>query len=194
MIRTLDEEVKFTQEWWVRTTADESKLLAWLKKLYGTEIGGYDDYQTFMAAYVVDPVTGFPMTEAMMRTGLILTNIADDEKKHAGILIDVLAGRGHTIDPDAPASEYWKTMDSHITDLTTACAANYYGEALAAFRFEVITEMDCTPSDVKEALRIILPDEQFHRQTLKRLAGDETLARFQQIHDDAVAALKGEKK
>lgn len=182
MVRTLDEEVVFTQEWWKRTTADEGKLLAWTKKLHGTEIGGYDDYQGFLATY-----------EADSRTQLILSNIADDERKHAGILVDLLAGRGHRIDPDAPPSTYWQTMDSHITDLTSACAANYYGEALAAFRFEVIIDMNCTPGDMKEALRIILPDEQFHRTTLKRLAGDETLARFKQIHDDAVAALKGTK-
>jgi rubrerythrin len=183
MIRTLDEEVAFTQAWWERVNKDEGKLLAWLKKLYGTEIGGYDDYQSFLISYDTD-----------LRTRRILENVADDEKKHSLILVDVLAGRGHTIDPDAPASEYWKTLDSHITDIYSACAANYYGEALAAFRFEVIVDMACTPSDVKEALRIILPDEQFHRQTLKRLAGDEQLAKFQQIHEDAVAALKGEKK
>lgn len=183
MIRTLDEETAFTQAWWKRTTADESKLLAWTKKLYGTEIGGYDDYREFLGRYYCD-----------QRTTRILYNIAEDEKKHAGILVDLLAGRGEVIDPYAPPSTYWQTMDSHISDINTACAANYYGEALAAFRFEVIVDMPCTPSDMKEALRVILPDEQFHRTTLKKLAGDETLAKFKQIHDDAVAALKGEKK
>ena len=183
MIRTLDEEVSFTQEWWKRVNRDDTLLVAWLKKLYLTEIGGHDDYRSFLISYDTDS-----------RTRLILENIADDEKKHSLILTDVLSARGHEIDPNAPASTYWQTMDSHIADITTACAANYYGEALAAFRFEVISDMQCTPADVKEALRIILPDEQFHRQTLKRLAGDEALGKFKQIHDDAVAALKGEKK
>ncbi len=179
---TIDQDVAFTQEWWKRTCADKDKMVAWVQKLYLTEIGGHDDYQNFLR-----------MFEATQRTTLILQNIAQDEKKHAGILENLLDARGFKLNPDAPPSEYWKTLDSHITNLDTACAANYYGEALAAFRFEVIVDMDCTPEDVQQALRIILPDEQFHRTTLRRLASDETLARFKQIHDDAVMALRGQK-
>lgn len=180
---TTKQEIEFTQEWWKRTTVDESKLIAWVKKLYLTEIGGYDDYQGFLSQF-----------ETTERTARILTNIAEDELKHSRILIDLLAGRNESIDPNAPKSTYWQTLDSHITDLDSACAANYYGEALAAFRFEIIAEMDCTPEDVKQALRIILPDEQFHRETLYRLASDETLDKFATIHKQAMEALKGSRK
>lgn len=174
-------DIQFTQDWWKRTTADESKLIAWLMKLHGTELGGYDDYSTFLTDYLPDE-----------RTSKILTNIAEDEKKHANLIASMLDGRGYRLYQAQP-SEYWAALDSHITDITSACAANYYGEALAAFRFEVIIDMPCTPKDVKEILNIILPDEQFHRTTLKRMAGDEQLEKFKAIHEDAMAKLKGKK-
>jgi rubrerythrin len=181
---TLDEEVAFTKAWWENLIKDEARTAAWLKKLYGTELGGYDDYQGFLAKF---------KHEATDRTVKILSNIADDELKHSKVIIDVLAGRGHQLDPNPPQSTYWQTMDSHIVDLTTACAANYYGEALAAFRFEVIAEHKDTPTDIREMLSIVLPDEQFHRETLKRLAGADILEQFREIHENAVIQLKGTK-
>lgn len=177
--RSRDEEVAFTKEWWERTMKLETKMIDWLRKLHGTEIGGYDDYQSFKTIYTPDE-----------RTSLIFTNIANDELKHGGVIIDVLKSRGYVLGEGAPKSTYWEEMNSHITDLTTACAVNYFGEALAAFRFEVMYENKETPKDIKDMLDVILPDEQFHRETLKRMAGDEALEKFKILHDNAVAKLK----
>lgn len=176
----IDAEVKFTSDWWTRVNKDEAKLIAWLKKLYGTEIGGHDDYFSFLSKYQVDE-----------RTEKIFTNIALDELKHGGLIEGVLKERGFQLDPNAPPSTYWTEMDAHIMDLQTAAAVNYFGEALAAFRFEVIIDHPDTPADVKEILHIILPDEQFHRTTLRKIAGEDTLEKFQEIHDAAVRRLKG---
>ncbi|HET8687755.1 MAG TPA: hypothetical protein VFM18_13975, partial [Methanosarcina sp.] len=59
-----------------------------------------------------------------------------------------------------------------------------------AFRFEVIESMDETPSDIKDALRIILPDEQFHKITLEKVAGNEALEKMSIVHNAALIALK----
>lgn len=177
----IDQEVAFTSAWWSRTLKDEPKLIAWLQKLEQTEIGGYDDYMAFIAAFDPDE-----------RTHKIFTNIAEDEKKHAGIITDVLSARGFELNPVRVPSTYWMTMNSHIVDLQTAAAVNYFGEALAAFRFEVLIEHHDTPQDIKEMLSIILPDEQFHRETLKRLSGDK-LDEFVDHHHRAVSVLKGSK-
>lgn len=176
----IDAEVQFTSDWWSRVTKDEAKLIAWLKKLYGTEIGGHDDYFVFLNRFDVDD-----------RTTKIFTNIALDELKHGGLIENLLDSRGYKLDPNPPQSTYWHEMDSHITDLSTAAAVNYFGEALAAFRFEVIIDHKDTPADIKEILHIILPDEQFHRTTLRKIAGNDTIERFQEIHDNAVRRLKG---
>lgn len=177
-------EIEFTQDWWRRCLKDEAKLVKWLQKLENTEIGGFHDYVHAMDTYVLDA-----------RTTRIFSNIASDEFKHSGLLLQLFEDR--KIDPQSNNAEfvstYWKTMNSHIVDVETYCAVNYLGESLAAYRFEVIGEMPETPSDIKYFLDKALPDEQFHRETLKRLCSDEVLAHIQAVHDDAVLALKGQK-
>lgn len=183
MIHTFskDQEVAFTSAWWARTVRDEPKLIKFLQKLQQTEIGGFDDYQEYVGRFEMDD-----------RTKKIYQNIADDELKHSGLIIDLLESRGFKSSLDPMPSSYWTEMNSKIVDLETASAVNYFGEALAAFRFEVMIDHVDTPADIKEMLSIILPDEQFHRQTLKRLAGDK-LEEFAEYHARAMAALKNSK-
>lgn len=173
---TLDE----TRAWWRRTVNDETQLKRWLQKLYRTELEGYTDHLGFLA------------TEGAIeeRTAKILLNVALDELKHSHLLADILADRGYNLGAP-PASLYWEEMNSHVVCLEDYCAVNHYGEALAAFRFEVIHEMPETPSDLRRALEIILPDEQFHRVTLEKLAGDKALARMAEVHEKASKKLKG---
>lgn len=177
-------EIEFTQDWWKRCLKDDAKLVRWLQKLENTEIGGFHDYVTAMGTYVLDA-----------RTHRIFANIASDEFKHSNLLLQLFQDR--KIEPQSTneefVSSYWKTMNSHIVDLETYCAVNYLGESLAAFRFEVIAEMPETPSDIKYFLDKALPDEQFHRETLKRLCSEKVLVHIKAVHDDAVAALKGQK-
>lgn len=177
--RPKDVEVAFTNQWWSGVAADETKLTKWLQKLQQTEIGGYDDYMSFLSLYKVDE-----------RTTRIFTNIAEDEKKHSGLIIDLLESRGSGTSAIAMPSTYWDDMNKYVVDTKTAAAVNYFGEALAAFRFELIEAHEETPSDVRELIRKVLPDEQFHRETLKRIAGDNLLDIYSSYHFDAVEKLK----
>lgn len=177
-----DADVAFTTSWWGRTLKDEPKLILWLQKLQQTEIGGYDDYMGFIRQFQPED-----------RTHKIFTNIANDELKHSGLIVDLLESRGYCNSLDDLSSSYWGTMNTNIVDLQSAAAVNYFGEALAAFRFEVIAEHKDTPADIRELLGIVLPDEQFHRETLKRLAGNDLLESMAEKHHAAVAALRGHK-
>lgn len=174
------DNIRFTQDWWLRTINDTSKLTRWLQKLQRTEFGGYQDHIDYMAANSV--------TE---REQLILTNIAEDELKHSNLLIDLFAGRGIAVDANGENSTYWDEILSHVNSTAEYCAANYFGESLAATRFEIIQDMSQTPSDIREVIRQVLPDEIFHRETLKRMAGDEVIARMQTLHDAAYQRLTG---
>lgn len=181
-MKDIDQEVAFTQNWWRRCTSDESKLVAWLQKLQITEVMGYYDWEKFDQRFNRDD-----------RTSRIIQNIGMDEMKHSNLLLDLFQDRG--IQPAKHSREttslYWEAMYKEITDLETCCAVNYYGEALAAFRFEVIQAMPETPSDIKYFLDKALPDEQFHRETLMRLAGDEALEKVKATHLVAKIALLG---
>lgn len=180
-ILTIDEQVQFTTEWWAKLCKDDEKMVKWLQKLYHTELDGYVDWIN------LEDIFSYQITD---RTKAILTNIANDELKHSNIISELLSDRGYSIIDNVPKSQYWDQMNINIVDLNTACAVNYYGEALAAFRFEVLVEHPDTPRDIKNALGIILPDEQFHRETLKRLAGDEALSKLREKHDQAMANLR----
>lgn len=175
-------DIEFTQNWWLRCLADPEKLTAWLQKLQRTEIGGYHDHMEFMSKNTISD-----------RERRILTNIANDELNHSNMLVELFEDRKIIVIPDGVQSTYWQEMLSSVNSVTEYCAANYYGEALAAWRFEVIAEMPETPSDIREFIRRALPDEIFHRETLHRLAGEAALHSIGVIHEQAYTKLVGAK-
>jgi hypothetical protein len=119
----------------------------------------------------------------------ILTNIAHDELHHSNMLVDLFADRKIAVVPDGVQSAYWDQVLGYVTSVPEYCAANYYGEALAAWRFEVIAEMPETPADIREFIRCVLPDEIFHRETLHRLAGEVALRIVGVVHEQAYGRL-----
>lgn len=171
---------QFTEDWWKRCLADTSKMTLWLQKLQRTEISGYTDHINFMANYAVTD-----------RERTILTNIAEDELKHSNLLIDLFADRKITVVPVGEESSYWLEVLAGVNSVGSYCSANYFGEALAAYRFEIIHSMSETPSDIREVIGKVLPDEIFHRETLSRMAGDEELAAMKLKHDAAYERLIG---
>lgn len=176
-------ELEFTQNWWRRCLVDKNKMTSWLQKLQLTEIGGYRDYLEFIQRWPDMPE----------RTRAIFHNIGTDERKHSDILLELFDSEG--IKPEVASLEtmsmYWAEVNSHITDLETCCAVNYYGENLASFRFSVIRQMPETPGIIKNVIDLILPDEQFHTITLKKLAGDGALRKIAMVHQNAKSKLKG---
>lgn len=174
---------QFTQDWWKRTLADSEKLALWLQKLQRTEISGYTDHIEFMKSFKVTD-----------REKLILTNIAEDEQKHSNLLIAMFNERGIPVVSNGEESTYWAEVLEGVDSVSAYCAANYFGEALAAYRFEVIHEMPETPSDIKEVIGKVLPDEIFHRETLSRMAGEEAMAAMKARHDAAYERLLNGRK
>lgn len=175
------DNTQFTKNWWLSCIADDAKMAKWLQKLQRTELGGYDDHINYMANN----------RQYTLREEAILTNIAHDELKHSGLLIILMNERKIQVEPVGVDSTYWEDIMKGVSSFKEYCGANYYGEALAAFRFEVIESMSETPSDIKEVIRKVLPDEIFHRETLQRLAGEETLTKMKIIHDTAYNKLIG---
>lgn len=181
------EQIQFTTDWWTRTVKDDQKLLLWLTKLESTEFGGFLDYEHFIYDRFYNQ-----LSPKELKTYF---NIGQDELKHSGILLELIENfwactvTVSKMSQPKP-SKYWEYMNRQITDVKTCSAVNYYGEALAAARFEIIMDHIDTPSDIKEALSIILPDEQFHREALFRLAGDEALGKIKVHHDLASEALR----
>lgn len=176
----IDKEVAFTQAWWRRCCADPAMMETWLKKLERTEISGFYDWRLYQ--------TKFFMKDKQLQ---IAENIAQDEKKHSGYLIDLMDSRNIIpLTGNMHVSSYWDELNIQVKDLRTCAAVNYFGEALAAFRFEIIIDMTETPSDIFSVISKILPDEQFHRETLQRMAGENAIALVKPYHEAALLNLK----
>lgn len=171
-------DIEFTKTWWRGVVADPAKTLKWLVKLEYTEWQGGAEHVDYLKQH----------PELAERNVRILNNIAQDEYKHSRALYEIITSRG-----GAPAVEsnstYWDALLSPNMPFEEYCAANFYGEQLAAWRFEVIRGMPETSKDIKDFIDLALPDEIFHRETLQRLAGEEALLKFKSIHDKALAKL-----
>lgn len=168
-----------TRDWWRLTMADPARFEAWLQKLYVTELSGYTDHLAYLAK----------QGSIDMKPAQTLLHIALDELKHSDILSNLMYHRG-IARGTPPKSTYWATMNHAVQNLDQYCAVNYFGEELAAVRFEIIHEMPETPSDLKEALGAILPDEIFHRITLEKLAGVDAIEQMRETHERALATLR----
>lgn len=173
-------DIEFTKDWWTRTVADNDKLTKWLQKLQRTELGGYQDHIDYMSTH-----------EVTDRERKILTNIAEDELVHSGLLVAMFEERGIAVVPEGVQSTYWDDVLTDVSSTAEYCAANYFGEALASYRFELILGMPNTPEDIRYVISRALPDEIFHRETLCRMAGEEAVAKIKVVHDAAYLKLTG---
>ena len=175
------DDIEFTKTWWAALLADEPRFIAWLKKLRNTEHAGYTDYTGYIDRFCSGE------DRAAVR---IFQKIAEDEAKHAVILTDLLAARGVQHPDYTTSSAYWEEVNGHITDLRTAAAVSYFGEDLAAERFEILHQHPDTPADFRTALDTILPEEVYHRVALGRLAGEEVIERLRPVHEAATLRLR----
>lgn len=172
-------DIDYTRTWWAAVCKNPPRLHAWLTKLYATEYGGYEDHAEFVNKNA---------SAMSARQIQILDNIGQDEKEHAAFLDHLLDDWG-VVRQTPPASAYWDIVLEGAVDYQGYCAANYYGESTACDRFGILHDMDCTPKDVKLFIDFALPDEIFHRTTLKREAGEEALALYALRHKAAMDAI-----
>lgn len=172
------DEIQYTKDWWTTLVRNPERLSVWLQKLQQTELGGYTDHIEFLKKYTVDS-----------RAHAIITNIANDELSHSAMLVDILNDRGVGVSATPMPSGYWDSMLVEVTTPEEYYAANFFGESLAADRFEIIGSMDVTPSDIRQFIQAALPEEIFHRETLGRLAGEDALRKFFKLHMSALQRL-----
>jgi len=172
------QQVEFTNDWWGSLVKDEGRLVAWVQKLYNSEVHGYEEYLGFTTRYKLD-------TE----TRAALRSMAMDECRHAGFLDSWLAYRGLATNTSLKPSQYWTEMQRHVTDFQSACAIKYYGERLAAERFVLLRDHPDTPDDLFHPFRWIAPDEARHCDLMFAFAGDEAIVAMEEHHKNAVANL-----
>lgn len=181
-----DETKQITLNWWEKLLDDERLLHAWLKKLQLTEWSGYSgNIEANMRWNPRGPRYNSHASAFLKRT-------ASDEQRHSNALSLILIQRGEepVSDPAATRSSfYWDTMEQHVVSLETCCAMMYFGEQIAADRFEVLLKHPRTPNDLKGFLRKALPDESYHAKGFAALAGPEAIEEMTRVHTETMAQL-----
>lgn len=172
------EQLAHTKAWWGSLVQDKARLVAWLQKLYNSEIHGFQEYMAFIDRYRPDAPTQ-----------VLLRQLADDERRHAAIIQQCLGYWGEMAIPGTTKSQYWNEMQRHTHDFKSACAVKFYGEHLASQRFIVLRDDPFTPDDLFHAFRWIGPDEEAHCGIMYTLAGPEAIVKMEEHHLKAVANL-----
>lgn len=176
-------DVVFANQWWEGLLKDEERMARWLQKLQKTEYSGYDDNLKAIEQWAGDNIAA----------QTVLRATAFDELRHSDLLIEILNKRGLSTETNPPESVYWSEMDKEITDLSSCAAVFHLGEQLAVDRFQVIAAHPDTPADIMGFLTSVIPDEEYHARSFRKLTDDATLDRILQKHYLIVETLKAPK-
>jgi len=164
--------MKTSEQWWKETKADPNRLRAWLFDQYRGEATAVGRIEGLRDRFAGDD----------RRASRILTVIAEQEKKHAGWVAELLRARGIEPRVEDKPSRYWKNPLAAIADLETGCAVGAHAERMRLERIEAIAADEGAPADVREVFRRILPEERFHERAFRRLAGASALEATREAH------------
>jgi len=166
--------------WWAEVKADPARLMAWLFAQHRGEVTAADRIVVLRDAHA----------PAGSRAYRLLTVIADQERRHAGWVGELLRARGR-----APAvvgaaeARYWQRTLPGIADLETGCAVGAHAEQMRLERIEAIASDPAAPRDIREVFARILPQERFHERAFRSLATPDSLAATREAHELGRAVL-----
>jgi len=165
-------------EWWQAVKGDDKLLNDWLIRQYRGEVTAAKRIELFRDRYVLD-----------IETRRILTLIAAQEAKHAAWVLDLLRARDITPSIKGAEDRYWKETLPAIEDFETGAAVGAHAEEMRLARIRVICEDDTAPEDIRDVFQKILPEEEFHARTFRKLAGNEAYSRTMGAHEKGMALL-----
>ncbi len=159
--------------WWEAVKQDEAALRRWLQDQYRGEATAAGRIEMLRDAFAGEGT----------RAHRILGVIAEQERRHAVWVGDLLTARGITPTLGTKRERYWKETLGAVEDLATGCAVGAHSERMRLQRIEAIAEDPEAPPDVREVFQRILPEERFHARAFAELAGPEALEAMQGAHD-----------
>jgi rubrerythrin len=178
-----DETRKRTSlQWWQEVKADQTKLMAWLRKQYHGEATAAVRIRSFLDKYekqARDP-----------KWVMTVEEIAGQEQMHAEWVGELLRTRGEepkvNISKDEP---YWEATLSGIDSWESGCAVAAHAEKMRLARIRVIVADPDTPEDIKDVFSRILPQEEFHERAFRSFTTDSALTAALENHTIGAAAL-----
>lgn len=155
--------------------------MTWLRKQYHGEHTAAQRIEAYADAHV-------PRDSRWQK---VLVTIAEQERRHAGWVGDLLRARGETPAPLRKPERYWDQTLGAIDSLQTGAAVAAHAEEMRLARIEVIASDDAAdaPEDIRAVFARILPDERFHARAFASMAGASALAQTRGNHERGLAAL-----
>jgi hypothetical protein len=168
-------DMKSSVTWWERIKRDRAAFEGWLYDQYRGEVTAAGRIEALRDAFAA------PETRAYR----VLTVIADQERKHATWVAELLVARGLDVHVEPDEDRYWKRVipDPELVDLEIGAAIGAHAERMRLARIEVIASDASAPADVRDVFRRILPEERFHERAFRSLATPAAMARTAAAHD-----------
>lgn len=159
-----------TQTWWKETKGDDAKLIDWLKDQYHGEVTAADRIIDHLQCYTTDG----------SKEHRLLTFVADQEKKHAEWVGDLLRSRGFEPAKLIKEERYWDQVLPDINSLEYGAAVAAHAEEMRLERIKAISSDADAPDDIKQTFEKILIDELGHAKIFNMLAGQAKNAAAEQ--------------
>lgn len=170
--------MKTTEQWWDEVSSDPSKIVDWLKDQYHGEVTAEKRIRDLIPQY---NLTG--------KQEKLISKIADDEKKHAEWVKELLIIRGITAEVLTKEERYWgKVLPKETSSFGYMCAVGHLAETMRLERIMLLAD-DERFSDISEVFSKILPDELFHAAAFEYLSTPEDIEKARMFHNDGMNAI-----
>lgn len=172
--------MKDSKTWWNEVKQDEEKLVKWLKDQYHGEVTAGDR---------IFDISNLAVYKDVFRS---LRKIAAQEYAHANWIKGLLDSRGIPAEVLVKESRYWQQTlpENHMElPLEQLAAIGAHAEAMRLERIRVIAADESAPADIRKVFQNILPQEEFHEETFRNIAGEKAVAEALASHELGVNAL-----
>lgn len=163
--------MKTTEQWWDAVSNSESKMIDWLKDQYHGEVTAEKRIRDLIEQYNLQG-----------KKASLICRIADDEKKHAEWVKELLISRGIKAEVLEKEERYWdKVLPKEICSFEYICAIGHLAEAMRVERIELLSK-DTRFQDIAGVFAKILPDELFHTKAFGSMSTPEDIEKASAFH------------
>lgn len=171
--------MKTTEQWWKEVSSNEAKMIDWLKDQYHGEVTAEARIRAIIDDY----------PEITARQKVLITQIANDEKRHAEWVAELLHSRGIPAEVLKKEERYWgKVLPKEKLSFEQVCAIGHLAEVMRLERIKLLAS-DYRFKDIADVFERILPDETFHAKAFGAMSTPECIEAARLNHNEGLNAL-----
>lgn len=170
--------MKTTEQWWSEVSVDVNKMIDWLKDQYHGEITAEKRIRDLVSQYNLQG-----------KKAALINKIADDEKRHAEWVKELLVSRGISAEVLNKEERYWnKVLPREQVSFEYICAVGHLAETMRLDRIELLAK-DYRYKDIAEVFSRILPDELFHAKAFGSMSTEKDIEDARKFHNEGMNSI-----